>query len=126
VRSLDVIGEGTTIDISLHRHTSYWEELSGDGQCGFAAATKWGDYCVIARNPASPASQNSAIKPLVGAKSGRDARCARQRTVLGIPPRRTSRAQTAIHRHPAVADLIRRMRELEKQVANFPTRWLTG
>jgi UDP-3-O-[3-hydroxymyristoyl] glucosamine N-acyltransferase len=92
------------------------------GQAGFAGSTKLGDYCVIASQSGIAGHLKLGNQATVGAKSGVMRDIADGETVLGypaLPDKQTKRQIIAVQQLP---ELIRRTRELEKQVAELQAR----
>src|SRR3954471_14372435 len=113
-----VIGQGTKIDNLVHvaHNVSIGNHCLIMGQVGFAGSTHIGDYSVIASQSGSAANLNLGRQSTVGAKSGVMRDIPDGGTVLGIPAmpdRQIKRQWIAAQQLP---ELLRRMRELEKQV----------
>jgi UDP-3-O-[3-hydroxymyristoyl] glucosamine N-acyltransferase len=89
------------------------------GQVGFAGSTQLGNYCVVASQSGIAGHLKLGQQVTVGAKSGVMRDIPDGETVLGIPAapdKQTKRQMIALTQLP---DLIRRTRELEKQVADL-------
>ena len=113
-----VIGQGTKIDNLVHiaHNVAIGSHCLVMGQVGFAGSTRLGDYCVIASQSGIAGHLTLGRQATVGAKSGVMRDVPDQGTVLGIPAgpdRQIKRQWIALQQLP---DLLRRMRELEKQV----------
>ena len=113
-----VIGAGTKIDNLVH--VAHNVEIGSNclilGQVGFAGSTRVGDYSVIASQSGIAGHLKLGKQSTVGAKSGVMRDVPDGGTVLGIPAARDKQAKrqwVAVQQLPA---MIRRMRELEKQV----------
>ena len=92
------------------------------GQAGFAGSTRLGDYCVIASQSGIAGHLKLGTQATVGAKSGVMRDVPDKGTVLGIPAmpdRQMKRQFIAVQQLP---DMIRRMRDLEKQVAELTAK----
>jgi UDP-3-O-[3-hydroxymyristoyl] glucosamine N-acyltransferase len=116
-----VIGQGTKIDNLVHvaHNVTIGRHCLIMGQVGFAGSTRLGDYCVIASQSGIAGHLTLGHQATVGAKSGVMRDIPDKGTVLGIPAlpdKQTKRQIIALQQLP---ELIRRMRELEKQVADL-------
>ena len=119
-----VIGAGTKIDNLVHvaHNVVMGRNCLVMGQSGFAGSTKLGDYCVIASQSGIAGHLKLGHQATVGAKSGVMRDIPDQGTVLGIPAvpdRQAKRQMIALQQLP---ELIRRTRELEKEVAALKAR----
>lgn len=119
-----VIGQGTRIDNLVHiaHNVVIGRHCLVMGQVGFAGSTHLGDYCVIASQSGIAGHLKLGNQATVGAKSGVMRDIPDKGTVLGIPAapdRQAKRQMIAIQQLP---ELIRRMRELEKQVERLSAR----
>ncbi|HYG23160.1 MAG TPA: UDP-3-O-(3-hydroxymyristoyl)glucosamine N-acyltransferase [Verrucomicrobiae bacterium] len=114
-----VIGQGTKIDNLVHiaHNVVIGEHCLVMGQCGFAGSTKLGNYCVIASQSGIAGHLSLGHQATVGAKSGVMRDIPDKGTVLGIPaaPDKQAKRQMIALQH--LPELMRRMRELEKEVA---------
>jgi len=116
-----VIGQGTKIDNLVHvaHNVTIGRHCLVMGQVGFAGSTRLGDYCVIASQSGIAGHLTLGHQATVGAKSGVMRDVPDKGTVLGIPAlpdKQTKRQIIALQQLP---ELIHRMRELEKQVAEL-------
>jgi UDP-3-O-[3-hydroxymyristoyl] glucosamine N-acyltransferase len=116
-----VIGQGTKIDNLVHiaHNVVIGRHCLVMGQVGFAGSTRLGDYCVIASQSGIAGHLKLGTQATVGAKSGVMRDVPDKGTVLGIPAmpdRQMKRQFIAVQQLP---EMIRRMRELEKQVAEL-------
>jgi UDP-3-O-[3-hydroxymyristoyl] glucosamine N-acyltransferase len=116
-----VIGAGTKIDNLVHvaHNVVFGQHCLIMGQCGFAGSTKFGDYCVIASQSGVTGHLTIGNQVTVGGKSGVTRDLADGQTVLGypaVPDKQAKRQWIGIQQLP---ELIVRMRELEKQVAEL-------
>src|ERR1700722_12132468 len=116
-----VIGQGTKIDNLVHmaHNVTIGRHCLIMGQVGFAGSTRLGDYCVIASQAGIAGHLTLGNQATVGAKSGVMRDIPDKGTVLGIPAlpdKQTKRQVIALQQLP---ELIRRMRDLEKQVADL-------
>jgi len=92
------------------------------GQSGFAGSTRLGDYCVIASQSGIAGHLKLGTQATVGAESGVMRDVPDKGTVLGIPAmpdRQMKRQYIAVQQLP---EMIRRLRELEKQVAELTAK----
>ena len=91
------------------------------GQVGFAGSTQLGDYCVIASQAGISGHLKLGDQAMVGAKSGVMRDVPDGGKVLGLPAgpeKETKRQLIAVTQLP---ELIRRVRELEKQMEQLRT-----
>lgn len=119
-----VIGQGTKIDNLVHvaHNVTIGRHCLVMGQVGFAGSTRLGDYCVIASQSGIAGHLTLGHQATVGAKSGVMRDIPDKGTVLGIPAapdKQTKRQWIGLQQLP---DMIRRMRELEKQVAQLKAK----
>ena len=119
-----VIGAGTKIDNLVHvaHNVTLGRHCLVMGQVGFAGSTRLGDYCVIASQSGIAGHLKLGQQATVGAKSGVMRDVPDRGTVLGIPAapdKQTKRQWIGIQQLP---DLIRRLRELEKEVAKLKAK----
>ena len=119
-----VIGQGTKIDNLVHiaHNVVIGRNCLVMGQCGFAGSTKLGDYCVIASQSGIAGHLKLGHQATVGAKSGVMRDIPDKGTVLGIPAAPDKQAKRQFIAIQQLPDLIRRMRELEKQVADLSAK----
>jgi UDP-3-O-[3-hydroxymyristoyl] glucosamine N-acyltransferase len=119
-----VIGQGTKIDNLVHvaHNVTIGRHCLVMGQVGFAGSTHLGDYCVIASQSGIAGHLKLGNQATVGAKSGVMRDIPDQGTVLGIPaaPDKQAKRQMIAIQH--LPEMIRRMRELEKHVADLQAR----
>ena len=116
-----IIGAGTKIDNLVHvaHNVVMGRHCLIMGQAGFAGSTQLGDYCVIASQSGIAGHLKLGPQSMVGAKSGVMRDVAAKETVLGIPAmpdKQAKRQWIAVQKLP---ELMLRMRELEKQVAEL-------
>jgi UDP-3-O-[3-hydroxymyristoyl] glucosamine N-acyltransferase len=116
-----VIGQGTKIDNLVHvaHNVAIGRHCLIMGQVGFAGSTHLGDYCVIASQSGIAGHLKLGHQATVGAKSGVMRDIPDKGTVLGIPaaPDKQAKRQMIAVQH--LPELIHRVRELEKQVAEL-------
>lgn len=122
-----VVGQGTKIDNLVHvaHNVVMGKHCLIMGQCGFAGSTKLGDYCVVASQSGVAGHLSLGRQSTVGAKSGVMRDIPDGGTVLGIPAlpdKQTKRQWIAAQQLP---EMLRRMRELEKQVQEL-TKLVSG
>lgn len=116
-----ILGEGSKIDNLVHiaHNVVIGRHCLVMGQVGFAGSTRLGDYCVIASQSGIAGHLKLGNQATVGAKSGVMRDVDDRQTVLGIPAapdKQTKRQWIGLQQLP---DMIRRMRLLEKQVAEL-------
>jgi UDP-3-O-[3-hydroxymyristoyl] glucosamine N-acyltransferase len=119
-----VIGQGTKIDNLVHvaHNVVIGRHCLVMGQSGFAGSTRLGDYCVIASQSGIAGHLKLGTQATVGAKSGVMRDVPDKGTVLGIPAlpdKQMKRQWIAMQQLP---ELLHRMRELEKNVAELRAR----
>jgi UDP-3-O-[3-hydroxymyristoyl] glucosamine N-acyltransferase len=119
-----VIGPGTKIDNLVHvaHNVVIGPHCLVLGQVGFAGSTKLGAYCVIAAQSGIAGHLTLGNQATVGAKSGVMRDIPDKGVVLGIPAqpdKQTKRQWIAAQQLP---DMIKRLRELEKQVAELTAK----
>ena len=119
-----VIGQGTKIDNLVHvaHNVVMGRHCLVMGQSGFAGSTKLGDYCVIASQSGIAGHLKIGNQATVGAQSGVMRDVPDKGTVLGSPAgpdRQFKRQWISLQQLP---EIIRRMRELEKEVAELKAR----
>jgi UDP-3-O-[3-hydroxymyristoyl] glucosamine N-acyltransferase len=114
-----VIGKGTKIDNLVHiaHNVIIGDHCLVMGQCGFAGSTKLGNYCVIASQSGIAGHLTLGHQATVGAKSGVMRDIPDKGTVLGIPAAPDKQAKRQMIALQQLPELIRRTRELEKEVA---------
>jgi UDP-3-O-[3-hydroxymyristoyl] glucosamine N-acyltransferase len=113
-----VIGQGTKIDNLVHiaHNVTIGRHCLIMGQVGFAGSTHLGDYCVIASQSGIAGHLKIGHQATVGAKSGVMRDIPDKGTVLGLPAVPGNQAKRQMVAVQLLPDMIRRMRELEKQV----------
>ena len=116
-----VIGKGTKIDNLVHvaHNVVMGSHCLVMGQAGFAGSTRLGDYCVIASQSGIAGHLTLGKQSTVGAKSGVMRDVPDGGTVLGspaYPDKQAKRQWIALQKLP---DMMRRMRELEEQMAQL-------
>ncbi len=116
-----VIGQGTKIDNLVHvaHNVVLGRHCLIMGQVGFAGSTQLGDYGVIASQPGIADHLKLGRQVTVGGKSGVMRDIADKETVMGfpaVPDRQAKRQWIAIQKLP---EMMTRLRELEKQVAEL-------
>jgi UDP-3-O-[3-hydroxymyristoyl] glucosamine N-acyltransferase len=119
-----VIGQGTKIDNLVHvaHNVAIGRHCLAMGQSGIAGSTRLGDYCVIASQSGIAGHLKLGPQATVGAQSGVMRDVGPGETVLGspaMPDKQTKRQWVATMQLP---DMVRRLRELEKQVAELSAR----
>jgi UDP-3-O-[3-hydroxymyristoyl] glucosamine N-acyltransferase len=113
-----VIGAGTKIDNLVHmaHNVVLGRHCLIMGQVGFAGSTRLGDYCVVASQSGISGHLKLGNQVTIGAKSGVMRDIADGETVLGIPATPDKQAKRQIIAVQHLPELLRRLRELEKQV----------
>jgi UDP-3-O-[3-hydroxymyristoyl] glucosamine N-acyltransferase len=116
-----VIGQGTKIDNLVHiaHNVVIGRHCLVMGQVGFAGSTQLGDYCVIASQSGIAGHLKLGNQATVGAKSGVMRDIPDKGTVLGIPAAPDKQAKRQMIAVQQLPELIRRTRELEKQLAEL-------
>ncbi|MBC8097331.1 MAG: UDP-3-O-(3-hydroxymyristoyl)glucosamine N-acyltransferase [Akkermansiaceae bacterium] len=119
-----VIGKGTKIDNLVHiaHNVVIGEHCLVMGQCGFAGSTKLGNYCVIASQSGVAGHLKIGHQAMVGAKSGVMRDVPDKGAVLGIPAAPDKQAKRQIIALQQLPELLHRMRDLEKEVAELKAR----
>lgn len=119
-----VIGQGTKIDNLVHiaHNVVLGRHCLVMGQVGFAGSTQLGDYCVIASQSGIAGHLKLGHQATVGAKSGVMRDIPDKGTVLGIPAAPDKQAKRQMIALQQLPELIRRTRELEKQVAELQAK----
>ena len=119
-----VIGQGTKIDNLVHvaHNVVIGRHCLVMGQCGFAGSTKLGDYCVIASQSGIAGHLKLGHQATVGAKSGVMRDVPDGGTVLGIPAMPDRQMKRQFIAAQQLPEMIRRMRELEKKVAELSAK----
>jgi UDP-3-O-[3-hydroxymyristoyl] glucosamine N-acyltransferase len=119
-----VIGQGSKIDNLVHiaHNVVIGRHCLVMGQVGFAGSTKLGDYCVIASQSGIAGHLKLGHQATVGAKSGVMRDIPDKGTVLGIPAAPDKQAKRQMIAVQQLPELIRRTRELEKQVAELKAK----
>jgi len=116
-----VIGQGTKIDNLVHvaHNVVMGRHCLIMGQVGFAGSTQLGDYCVVASQSGIAGHLKLGKQVTVGAKSGVMRDIPDGSTVLGIPAAPDKQAKRQMIAVSQLPELIRRTRELEKQLAEL-------
>ena len=119
-----VIGQGTKIDNLVHvaHNVVMGRHCLVMGQVGFAGSTTLGDYCVIASQSGIAGHLKLGHQATVGAKSGVLRDIPDKGTVLGYPAFPDKQAKRQMIAMSQLPELIKRMRDLEKQVAALSVR----
>ena len=113
-----VIGQGTKIDNLVHvaHNVVIGRHCLIMGQVGFAGSTQLGDYVVVASQSGIADHLKLGNRVMVGAKSGVMRDVPDGGRVLGIPASPDKQAKRQIIALQHLPELLRRVRELEKQV----------
>ncbi len=116
-----VIGRGTKIDNLVHvaHNVIIGRNCIIMGQVGFAGSTTLGDYCVIAAQAGISGHLKLGNQAMVGAKSGVMRDVPDGGRVLWIPAGPEKEVKRQIVAVTQLPELIRRVRALEKQVAEL-------
>jgi UDP-3-O-[3-hydroxymyristoyl] glucosamine N-acyltransferase len=119
-----VIGEGTKIDNLVHlaHNVVLGRHCLILGQAGFGGSTTLGDYCVVASQSGVADHLKFGNQAMVGAKSGVMRDIPDGGKVLGIPAMPDKQAKRQMIAVQQLPELIRRVRELEQQVAELCKR----
>ena len=118
------IGKGSKIDNLVHvaHNVVFGNHCLVMGQSGFAGSTKLGDYCVIASQSGIAGHLKLGNQATVGAKSGVMRDIPEKGVVLGIPAMPDKQAKRQIIGLMQLPELIKRTRDLEKQVEELKSR----
>jgi UDP-3-O-[3-hydroxymyristoyl] glucosamine N-acyltransferase len=113
-----VIGAGTKIDNLVHvaHNVVMGRHCLVMGQVGFAGSAHLGDYVVVASQSGIAGHLKLGNQSTVGAKSGVMRDIPDGQTVLGYPAAPDKQAKRQWVATAQLPDMIRRLRELEKQV----------
>jgi UDP-3-O-[3-hydroxymyristoyl] glucosamine N-acyltransferase len=113
-----IIGHGTKIDNLVHvaHNVVIGRHCLIMGQVGFAGSTRLGDYVVVASQSGIADHLELGDRVVVGAKSGVMRDVPEGGRVLGIPAAPDRQAKRQIIALQQLPELLRRTRELEKQV----------
>ncbi len=116
-----VIGDGTKIDNLVHvaHNVEIGRHCLIMGQVGFAGSTQLGDYGVIASQSGIAGHLKLGTGATVGAKSGVMNDVPDRGTVLGIPAAPGLQAKRQMVAIKQLPELVRRVRELERQVTQL-------
>jgi UDP-3-O-[3-hydroxymyristoyl] glucosamine N-acyltransferase len=119
-----IVGSGTKIDNLVHvaHNVVFGRHCLILGQVGFAGSTRLGDYCVIASQAGIAGHLKLGNQATVGAKSGVMRDIPDKGTVLGMPAAPDKQAKRQMIALTQLPDLIRRTRDLEKQVAELQAK----
>lgn len=119
-----VIGQGTKIDNLVHvaHNVSIGRHCLIMGQVGFAGSTRLGDYVVVASQSGIADHLELGNQVMVGAKSGVMRNVPEGGRVLGIPATPDRQAKRQIIAMQQLPELLRRVRELEKQVEDLTAK----
>jgi UDP-3-O-[3-hydroxymyristoyl] glucosamine N-acyltransferase len=119
-----VIGQGTKIDNLVHvaHNVVIGKHCLVMGQSGFAGSTRLGDFCVIASQSGIAGHLKLGRGATVGAKSGVMRDIPDGGSVLGIPAAPGNQAKRQMIAIQQLPELIRRTRELEKQLAELSAK----
>lgn len=119
-----VIGAGTKIDNLVHvaHNVVLGRHCLVMGQVGFAGSTHLGDYGVVASQSGIAGHLKLGSQVTIGAKSGVMRDVAAGGTVLGIPAMPDKQAKRQMIAAQRLPELIRRVRELEKQMTQVNAR----
>jgi UDP-3-O-[3-hydroxymyristoyl] glucosamine N-acyltransferase len=119
-----VIGQGTKIDNLVHvaHNVNIGKHCIITGQVGFAGSTKMGDYCVVAAQSGIADHLNIGNQATIGAKSGVMRDIPDGGKVLGTPAMPDKQAKRQMIASQQLPDIIRRMRDLEKQLEELKAK----
>jgi len=119
-----VIGQGTKIDNLVHvaHNVVIGRHCLILGQVGFAGSTTLGDYVVVASQSGISDHLKLGNQAMVGAKSGVMRDVSDGGRVLGIPAAPDRQAKRQIIALQQLPELLRRTRELEKQVQELTSQ----
>jgi len=113
-----MVGAGTKIDNLVHvaHNVVIGRHCILMGQAGIAGSTRMGDYAVLAAQAGVSGHLNLGNQIMIGAKSGVMRDIPDGGKVLGIPAAPDKQAKRQMIALTQLPELIRRIRELEKQV----------
>jgi UDP-3-O-[3-hydroxymyristoyl] glucosamine N-acyltransferase len=113
-----IIGEGTKIDNLVHiaHNVTIGKHCLIMGQVGFAGSTIIGDYTVIASQSGIADHLKIGKQVVIGAKSGVMRDLPDGSRVLGIPAVPDRQAKRQIIAAQQLPDLVKRFRDMEKQI----------
>jgi UDP-3-O-[3-hydroxymyristoyl] glucosamine N-acyltransferase len=119
-----VIGAGTKIDNLVHvaHNVVMGRHCLIMGQAGFAGSTRLGDYVVIASQSGIAGHLKLGNQAMVGAKSGVMRDVPDGGKVLGIPAMPGQQAKRQVIAIQQLPDMIHRLRDMEKQVAELTAK----
>jgi len=119
-----VIGQGTKIDNLVHiaHNVVIGRHCLIMGQVGFAGSTRLGDYVVVASQSGIADHLKLGNQVVVGAKSGVMRDVPDGGRVLGIPAAPDRQAKRQMIAMQQLPELLRRIRELEKQVEQLTAK----
>ena len=113
-----IVGEGSKIDNLVHiaHNVVIGRHCLVMGQVGFAGSTRLGDYGVVASQSGISGHLNLGKQVTIGAKSGVMRDIPDGGKVLGIPAAPDKQAKRQMIAVQQLPELIRRVRDLEKQI----------
>jgi UDP-3-O-[3-hydroxymyristoyl] glucosamine N-acyltransferase len=119
-----VIGAGTKIDNLVHvaHNVVMGRHCLVMGQVGFAGSTQLGDYVIIASQSGIAGHLKLGQQAMIGAKSGVMRDIPDGGKVLGIPAMPDKQAKRQMIAVQQLPEMIRRLRELEKQVKELAAK----
>ena len=119
-----VIGAGTKIDNLVHvaHNVVMGRHCLVMGQVGFAGSTRLGDYVIVASQSGISGHLKLGHQSMIGAKSGVMRDIPDGGKVLGIPAMPDKQAKRQMIAVQQLPDMIHRLRELEKQVAELAAK----
>ena len=114
------IGQGTKIDNLVHiaHNVALGSHCLVLGQVGFAGSTSLGNYSVVASQSGISGHLKIGSQVIIGAKSGVMRDIPDGAKMLGIPATPDKQAKRQMIAVQQLPDVIRRLRDLEKQVAH--------
>lgn len=119
-----VIGQGTKIDNLVHmaHNVVLGKHCIITGQVGFAGSTRLGDYCVVAAQSGIAGHLKIGRQVTIGAKSGVMRDVEDGQSILGIPavPDKQAKRQMIAVQH--LPEMTRRLRDLEREVAELKAK----
>jgi UDP-3-O-[3-hydroxymyristoyl] glucosamine N-acyltransferase len=119
-----VIGQGTKIDNLVHlaHNVVVGKHCLVLGQVGLAGSTQIGDYCIFAAQSGVAGHLKIGSKAIIAAKSGVMRDVPEGQMVLGIPAQPDKQMKRQWIAAQQLPEMIRKLRDLEKKVADLTAK----